>query len=216
MPWVCHWAVKSKTLSWRCCAFLSYRQISDAERQRVRALAERLRSSGISVILDQCFLEASSPSSATSRAPAKPSGKVRMSKSECRGCYAPIRHSKFVIRHSHATIADALAHLRSCPQGNDPLQFIFGDLLARFTPEEERIVATLSYPAEPVTAVAIGEISGVDDSTPRSSCLPRVLPAPTGSSIFGKAHLLLDARNVLGFDVLDQASDAVAGGVRLL
>lgn len=57
------------------------------------------------------------------------------------------------------TIADALAHLRSCPPGNDPLQFIFGDLLARFTPEEERIVATSlgfvalaktpSYPTEP-------------------------------------------------------------------
>ncbi len=48
------------------------------------------------------------------------------------------------------TIADALAHLRSCPPGNDPLQFIFGGLLARFTREEERIVASLSYPTEPV------------------------------------------------------------------
>ena len=37
--------------------FLSYRQTSDTERQRVRAFAERLRSSGISVILDQFFLE---------------------------------------------------------------------------------------------------------------------------------------------------------------
>lgn len=33
----------------------------------------------------------------------------------------------------------ALAQLRSCLLGNDPLEFIFGDLLARFTPEEERI-----------------------------------------------------------------------------
>ena len=53
------------------------------------------------------------------------------------------------------TITDALAHLRSCPPGNDPLQFIFGDLLARFTPEEERIVATLSYPTEPIPITAI-------------------------------------------------------------
>jgi len=65
------------------------------------------------------------------------------------------------------TIADALAHLRSCPQGNDPLQFIFGDLLARFTPEEERIVATLSYPTEPIPVTAIAEISGVDEPTTR-------------------------------------------------
>lgn len=38
--------------------FLSYRQTSDTERQRVRAFAERLRSSGIGVILDQFFLDA--------------------------------------------------------------------------------------------------------------------------------------------------------------
>lgn len=37
--------------------FLSYRQTSAPERQRVRAFAERLRSSCISVILDQFFLE---------------------------------------------------------------------------------------------------------------------------------------------------------------
>jgi hypothetical protein len=67
------------------------------------------------------------------------------------------------------TIADALAHLRSCPPGNDPLEFIFGDLLARFTPEEERIVATLSYPTEPIPVTAIAEISGVDEPTTRRS-----------------------------------------------
>jgi len=37
--------------------FLSYRQTSDTERHRVRAFAERLRSNGIRVILDQFFLE---------------------------------------------------------------------------------------------------------------------------------------------------------------
>jgi hypothetical protein len=61
----------------------------------------------------------------------------------------------------HQTPKDT-THLRSCPQGNDPLQIIFGDLLARFTPEEERIVATLSYPTEPIPVTAIAEISGVD------------------------------------------------------
>ena len=37
--------------------FLSYRQTSDPERQRVRTFAERLRSSGITVIFDQFFLD---------------------------------------------------------------------------------------------------------------------------------------------------------------
>ncbi len=37
--------------------FLSYRQTSDAERARVRALGDRLRSCGVDVVLDQFFLD---------------------------------------------------------------------------------------------------------------------------------------------------------------
>jgi len=35
--------------------FISYRQIDDAQRERVRAFAERLRTCGIQVVLDQWF-----------------------------------------------------------------------------------------------------------------------------------------------------------------
>jgi hypothetical protein len=59
------------------------------------------------------------------------------------------------------------SRFRDDPPGNDPLQFIFGDLLARFTREEERIVATLSYPTEPIPVTATAEISGVDEPTTR-------------------------------------------------
>lgn len=38
--------------------FISYRQMDDAQRQRVRAFAEKLRACGIDVVLDQFFLEA--------------------------------------------------------------------------------------------------------------------------------------------------------------
>src|SRR5689334_6738814 len=37
--------------------FLSYRQTDEAQRQRVRAFGERLRDAGITVILDQFFLD---------------------------------------------------------------------------------------------------------------------------------------------------------------
>ena len=37
--------------------FISYRQTNDAQKQRVRAFAEHLRSAGIDVILDQFFLD---------------------------------------------------------------------------------------------------------------------------------------------------------------
>jgi hypothetical protein len=36
---------------------------------------------------------------------------------------------------------------------------------SRFTREEERIVATLSYPTEPIPVTATAEISGVDEPT---------------------------------------------------
>lgn len=38
--------------------FISYRQVDDAQRQRVRAFAERLRGCGIEVVLDQFYLDA--------------------------------------------------------------------------------------------------------------------------------------------------------------
>jgi tetratricopeptide (TPR) repeat protein len=37
--------------------FISYRQLDDAQRERVRAFAERLRACGISIILDQFYLD---------------------------------------------------------------------------------------------------------------------------------------------------------------
>ena len=37
--------------------FLSYRQTDDEQKQRVRAFGERLRAAGITVILDQFFLD---------------------------------------------------------------------------------------------------------------------------------------------------------------
>jgi hypothetical protein len=38
--------------------FISYRQTSDEEKKRVRAFAERLRGTGVDVVLDQFFLDA--------------------------------------------------------------------------------------------------------------------------------------------------------------
>jgi|GEM_PF-513628 len=43
------------------------------------------------------------------------------------------------------TFTDALAYLRSCPEGNDPLEFIFGDLVGDFSPEEEKVLCALTY-----------------------------------------------------------------------
>lgn len=57
------------------------------------------------------------------------------------------------------TLADALAHLRSCPADNDPLAFIFGDLVDDFTPEETRLLCALSYFSQPATVAHLSEIA---------------------------------------------------------
>lgn len=48
-------------------------------------------------------------------------------------------------RGSCLTLTDAIAYLRSCPEGNDPLEFIFGDLAKDFSASETRVLCALSY-----------------------------------------------------------------------
>lgn len=58
------------------------------------------------------------------------------------------------------TLADAVAYLRSCPEGNDPLEFIFGDLVEHFSDAETRTLCALTYftlPAKVEHIAAIAE-----------------------------------------------------------
>lgn len=43
------------------------------------------------------------------------------------------------------TIADACAFIDKAPKGNDPLEYIFGDLLETFTADETKVLAALTY-----------------------------------------------------------------------
>jgi tetratricopeptide (TPR) repeat protein len=50
------------------------------------------------------------------------------------------------------TIAEACAFIDKAPKGNDPLEYIFGDLLETFTADETKVLAALTYfslPAKP-------------------------------------------------------------------
>ena len=57
------------------------------------------------------------------------------------------------------TPAAALNFLRDAPENNDPLEFIFGDLLDTFTPEETKALAALTYFAGPVNFKFIAELA---------------------------------------------------------
>jgi len=56
-------------------------------------------------------------------------------------------------------VTAALALLRSAPPGNDPLEFVFGDLVDTFTPTETKVLAALSYFTLPVAARFITELA---------------------------------------------------------
>ncbi len=57
------------------------------------------------------------------------------------------------------TLREALAHLRTCPPGNDPLAFIFEDLVKSLSDEELRLLAALTHPAQPIPVEALAEIA---------------------------------------------------------
>jgi len=57
------------------------------------------------------------------------------------------------------TFTDALHFLRSCPEGNDPLEFIFGDLVQDFRAEETRALCALTYFTLPAKVEHVAEIA---------------------------------------------------------
>ncbi len=47
------------------------------------------------------------------------------------------------------TVAEACAFIDKAPKGNDPLEYIFGDLLETFTADETKVLAALTYFTQP-------------------------------------------------------------------
>jgi tetratricopeptide (TPR) repeat protein len=62
------------------------------------------------------------------------------------------------------TIADALDFLRSAPVGNNPLEFIFGDLLDTFTDNETKVLAALTHFTTPMAIKFIAELASLNEA----------------------------------------------------
>jgi tetratricopeptide (TPR) repeat protein len=60
------------------------------------------------------------------------------------------------------TFTDALGFLRSCPPENDPLEFIFGDLVKEFTEDETKVLCVLTYFSLLAKIENIAEVAGLD------------------------------------------------------
>jgi tetratricopeptide (TPR) repeat protein len=61
------------------------------------------------------------------------------------------------------TLGDALDFLRSCPNENDPLEFIFGDLAKQFTSAETKVLSALTYFFLPTTVQHVAIIAGLPE-----------------------------------------------------
>jgi tetratricopeptide (TPR) repeat protein len=59
------------------------------------------------------------------------------------------------------TIADACAFIEKAPKGNDPLEYIFGDLLETFTENETLVLAALTYFTKPAKLKWLAQMTGL-------------------------------------------------------
>jgi tetratricopeptide (TPR) repeat protein len=66
-------------------------------------------------------------------------------------------------RGSCRTFKDALAFLRSCPEDNDPLEFVFGDLVNEFTGDETKVLCALTYFRLPAKVEHVAAVAGCDE-----------------------------------------------------
>jgi tetratricopeptide (TPR) repeat protein len=64
-------------------------------------------------------------------------------------------------RSKCCTIHEAYMFIEAAPGDNDPLEYIFGDLLDTFTESETAILAALSHFAQPVRVQWVAELAGI-------------------------------------------------------
>ncbi len=80
------------------------------------------------------------------------------------------------------TFTDALHFIRSCPEGNDPLEFIFGDLVEDFDAAETQALCALTYftlPAKVEHVAAIAGLAEPDTDRALRKLTVRSLAVPT-------------------------------------
>ena len=59
------------------------------------------------------------------------------------------------------TMAEACKFMENAPKDNDPLEFVFGDLLDTFTEHETAVLAALTYFTQPAEVKWIAEIAQI-------------------------------------------------------
>uniref|UniRef100_UPI004055CFBD phosphorylase family protein n=1 Tax=Candidatus Electronema sp. TaxID=2698783 RepID=UPI004055CFBD len=67
------------------------------------------------------------------------------------------------------TVAEACAFLEAAPKGNDPLEYIFGDLVDTFTESETAVLAALALFSHPAPVEQIAAVAGIAAQSARTA-----------------------------------------------
>ncbi|HEV7892730.1 MAG TPA: tetratricopeptide repeat protein [Pyrinomonadaceae bacterium] len=70
---------------------------------------------------------------------------------------------------SRRTLADALEFLSSCPDDNNPLEFVFGDLADKFTEDETKALCALTYFTLPAKVEHVAAVADCDDESAKTA-----------------------------------------------
>jgi tetratricopeptide (TPR) repeat protein len=109
------------------------------------------------------------------------------------------------------TFADAIAYLRSCPEGNDPLEFTFGDLVGSFSEAEMRTLCALTYFTLPAKVEHVAMVAGHDETETEfalRSLINRSLAVPSEElKTFALVPLVADFLRVKKPEVLRETGD---------
>lgn len=123
-------------------------------------------------------------------------------------------------RGSCRTIADALAFLRSCPEDNDPLEFVFGDLVNEFTRDETKVLCALTYFSLPVKVENIATVAGCDEETAatalRSLANCSLVVPDIEETAFALVPMVADFLRRRAPDVIAETGDRLEGHVYAL
>lgn len=114
-------------------------------------------------------------------------------------------------RGSCVTFTDAITYLRSCPEGNDPLEFIFGDLVEDFSESETRTLCALTYftlPAKVEHIATIAESEEAEIESALKSLINRSLAVPSEElKTFTLVPLVADFLRVKKPEVMRETGD---------
>ncbi len=123
-------------------------------------------------------------------------------------------------RGSCLTSHDAIEQLRSCSEGNDPLEFILGELVEHSRETEMRVVCVLTYftlPAKVQHIAEIAERSEADTNVALGSLINRSLVLPSEEpKTFTVVPLVADFLRKKKKEVMEETGDRIERNVYAL